>query len=320
MPSGLLIALNDGGPRMEITAGLRCPSFSGEWTSSNTSLTLTMNNYVAGSEVILLPKRSAGYSPPQPPNLIPTIGVLTGFTQSGANVTQTYWSSNGGTMVGGYPASVWQILPAGISGTSGFYIQDSTDFMAITTNTMVGYCVWRGAVTFKGSWSLPALSVPQSNLIVFGKWSAPGVTIECDGTAVTAYSDRNGDDDPATVTMTIAIFASGVAPQPGPGLNFFKNGQCMFSTTKRPFVYRRNTWTPSWSESDIGDNMIMLGVFGYDSSVANGWDYLKFAGLVRNGNSVRCGRGKVQYSWTSKYPLEGRRLTNIAVPSIPSMY
>ncbi|EOF7780998.1 DUF6453 family protein, partial [Enterobacter hormaechei] len=27
MPRGLLIDLNDGGKRMEITAGLRCPSF-----------------------------------------------------------------------------------------------------------------------------------------------------------------------------------------------------------------------------------------------------------------------------------------------------
>ncbi|WP_256632995.1 DUF6453 family protein, partial [Enterobacter hormaechei] len=26
MPTGLLIELNDGGKRMEITAGLRCPS------------------------------------------------------------------------------------------------------------------------------------------------------------------------------------------------------------------------------------------------------------------------------------------------------
>ncbi|WP_272887968.1 DUF6453 family protein, partial [Cronobacter sakazakii] len=29
MPSGLLIDLNDGGPVMEITAGLRCPSWCG---------------------------------------------------------------------------------------------------------------------------------------------------------------------------------------------------------------------------------------------------------------------------------------------------
>jgi hypothetical protein len=38
--------------------------------------------------------------------------------------------------------------------------------------------------------------------------------------------------------------------------------------------------------------MIMLGRYGYDSRVNGGWDYLKWAGLVRSGNSVRCARGK----------------------------
>lgn len=318
MPAGLLIDLNDGGPRMEITSGLRFPTFSGQWTTASTSLSLDIANYVPGSEVILLPRVCAAYSPPVGTSLVPSVGVLTGFTQSGSTVTQTYWDSKGDKLVRGFDASVWQILPA--STGSGMLIQDSTDFMSIALNTMAGFCVWRGSVTFTGTWALPDTIAPKSNYMVFGKWSHPSATVECDGTVVTAYEDRNGEDVPATVTITIAIFASGIAPTPGPGLNFFKNNACVFSTTNRPFIYNRKTWTPSWSWTDIGDNMIMLGVYGYDSNTNGGWDYMKLAGIVRSGNAIRCGRGRVRWRWTDRYALVGQRLTNIPVPCIPAMY
>ncbi|MDZ5666798.1 DUF6453 family protein, partial [Atlantibacter hermannii] len=113
---------------MEITSGLRCPTFSGQWTAASTSVSLDMANYVPGSEVILLPRVCAGYAPPVSPSIIPAVGVLTGFTQNGATVTQTYWDSKGDKLVRGFDASVWQILPA--SSGSGMLIQDSTDFMS----------------------------------------------------------------------------------------------------------------------------------------------------------------------------------------------
>lgn len=317
MPQGLLIDLNDGGARMEITAGLRCPSFGmvipEQWDVNQYQIP----DYVSGSQVVLMPRNTV-FMLYRGTNLIPTIGMLSGYSVSGSVITlNTWWSDNWGRLRS-FNSAVWQILPA--SQGNGLLIQDSTDFLSITDATMVGSCVWRGTVTFTGSWSTPLTGVSQDQYLVFAKWSADGVTVEFDGLRITAYQENDNDDVAATVTMQIAVFASGMTPTPGPGLNIFKNGVCMFSTTRRPFVYRNASWRPSWNWTDIGDSMIMLGRYGYDSRNSGGWDFLKWAGLIRSGNSVRAGRGRVVTRWTDKYSVVGQRLTSVTIPCIPSMY
>lgn len=304
---------------MEITAGLRCPSYSLSIGDAWDVNQYALPNYVPGSQVVIMPK-SCVYSLNRGTNLIASIAVLDSITVSGNTVTQNVWWSDNWGRAKSFPSTVWQILPA--SSGRGVLIQDSTDFMAITDNTMVGQCVWRGTVTVNGSWSPPDIpGLTRDQYLVFAKWSAPGVVIDYDGTTIRALAERDGSDVAASATMQIAIFASGVAPVPGPGLNMFNAaGNCVFSTTKRPFIYRQATWVPTWDGADIGDTMIMLGRFGYDSSLSGGWDWLKYAGLVRTGNVVRCGKGKVSSSWTDKYPVTGRRVTSIAVPCIDAMY
>ncbi|MOA40244.1 hypothetical protein D3C78_1620990 [compost metagenome] len=66
--------------------------------------------------------------------------------------------------------------------------------------------------------------------------------------------------------------------------------------------------------------MILLGRYGFNSEVYTGWDYIKWVGLIRNGNMVRAGRGRNVTSWTDQYRIETRRLTNLTVPLIESMY
>jgi hypothetical protein len=94
----------------------------------------------------------------------------------------------------------------------------------------------------------------------------------------------------------------------------------VFSTTRRPFVYRNQTYAPSWGNTDIGDRMILLGRYGYNSEVYTGWDYMKWAGLIRSGNLVRAGRGRNAASWTSQYSVVGRRLTSLSIPIIDAIY
>lgn len=319
MPSGLLLAPNDGGPRMEITAGLRCPSYSLSIPDTWDVNQYTLPNYVAGSQIVMMPK-SCVYSLNRGTNLIASIAVLDSITVSGGTVTQNVWWSDNWGRAKSFPATVWQILPA--SSGRGLLIQNSTDFMAITDNTMVGQCVWRGTVTINGAWTTPTITgLSRDQYLVFAKWDAPNVVIDYDGATIRVLAERDGNDVAASATLQIAIFASGIAPVPGRGLNMINAaGKCVFSTTKRPFVYRNATWVPNWNGTDIGNTMIMLGRFGYDSSLAGGWDWLKYAGLVRTGNVVRCGKGKVSSSWTDKYPVTGRRLTSIAVPCIDAMY
>ncbi|MBS6741258.1 MAG: hypothetical protein KH310_24745 [Enterobacteriaceae bacterium] len=317
MPSGLRIDLNDGGPVMEITAGMRCPSFCQQVSSAWDVNQYTIANYVAGSQIVVLPRNTV-FSMYRDTALIPTIGMFSGYSVSGNTITLNTWWSDNWQRVRTFDSTFWQILPA--ASGQGLFIQDSSDFLAITDATMVGSCVWRGTITFNGSWSTPTTVAPREKYLVFASWSADGVVIEFDGYTITATQELDGADIAATVTMTIAIFASGVAPVAGTGLNMFKNGTCVFSTTRRPFIYRNVTYTPGWDWQDIGPRMIMLGRYGYDSRVNGGWDYLKWAGLVRSGNSVRCSRGKTVSTWTSRYSAVGQRLTSLQIPCIESMY
>lgn len=320
MPSGLLIDLNDGGPRMEITAGMRCPSYllsvADAW---NVSQSITIPR-TAGSDVFVAPKNTVDMEY-YGPNLIPTIMMLDSCTVSGNTLAQNIWWSDSISHVQRtFAATVWEILPIS-TGSAGLLISNSTDFTAITNNTKAGFCVWRGDITFTGSWTTPTTSIPRSNYVVFAKWSAAGVTIEFDGNVITAYQERDGDNVAATVTMRVAIFASGIGPTPGTGLNIINaQGQCVFSTTSRPFVYLGNKYTPSWNNTDIGDSMIMLGRYGFQSIRADGWSRLKWAGLVRSGNVVRCARGRQVAVWDQNYSVVNRRLTGIDIPCIPAIY
>lgn len=317
MPQGLLIDLNDGNPRMEITAGLRCPSFCQQYSAAWDVNQYVIPGYVPNSQLVIMP-RDPVFMMYRGTNLIPTIGMFSGYSVAGSVITMnTWWSDNWGR-ARTFDTSVFQILPTG-SG-QGLFIRDSTDFLAITDATMVGSCVWQGTITFTGSWATPATVAPREKYLVFANWSQDGVTIEFDGYTITAYQERNGEDVAATVTMRVAIFASGVAPVPGTGLNIFKNGTCVFSTSRRPFVYTNGVVAPSWDWQDIGNTMVMLGRFGYDSATNGGWDFLKWVGLIRSGNLVRCAKGKTQTRWTDRYSVVGRRLTSIGIPCIPSMY
>lgn len=302
---------------MEITSGLRCPSFCQNLTEAWDTHTYTIKNYVAGSQVVLVPRDSV-FLIYRDASIMPTVGMLSGYSVSGNTITLNTWWSDNWTRSRTFSSSIWQILPA-VSG-AGMLIQDSTDFMSITDATMSGYCVWRGTVTFTGTWSTPATNISRDQYMVFARWSASGVVIDFDGYTITAVTERDGDDAKATVTMQIAIFASGVAPTPGTGLNIFKNSTCVFSTTKRPFIYRNQKLTPSWTDANIGNSMVLLGRWGFDSSTNGGWDYLKWAGLVMVGNSVRCGKGKVSATWTDRYPIQTRRLTSLSIPYIDAMY
>jgi hypothetical protein len=59
MPTGLLIELNDGGKRMEITAGLRCPSFGANFDSGYQKAKYAdIAGYVSG-QVLFIPHATA---------------------------------------------------------------------------------------------------------------------------------------------------------------------------------------------------------------------------------------------------------------------
>ncbi|PUY11028.1 DUF6453 family protein [Cronobacter sakazakii] len=318
MPSGLLIDLNDGGPVMEITAGLRCPSWCG--TVGGSGNIYNAPGYVAGAALVYAPYETAriydgGTS------LVPTVGCLSGATQNGGSMIISSWYSVKGYNDILWPGTMWQIMPASQSGHTGLFISDSTDFTTITNGSIVGQCAWRGRVTFTGSWTPPDTGFARGTYLIFGKWSADGVTVEYDGTRVIATLERNGANVNATVTMDIVIFAVGAAPVAGPGLNFFNAaGQCTFSTTRRPFLYSNAYFRASKTSTDIGNRFIMLGRYGAKSDIQGGWCYAKYCGIVRSGNAVRIGRGYVATFWTSDYPVTFDIVSSTNILLLESMY
>lgn len=324
MGQGLYFNPADGGPVMEITAGLRCPTMCAQWNTQNwEEFTTTISNYVPGSTTFLMPRQAAVYRDPISPSLIPFVVMLTGYTISGNTVTQTWYKTNSSNVgVRPFDASLWQILPASQGSGTGLLIQNSTDWTAIPLATMAGFCVWRGTLTVAGEANLPATGYPQSQQIVFADWSAPGITIECDGSKIYAYKDELAyNDQPAAVTLNIAIFASGIAPTPSPGLNMFNSsGQCVFSLNKRPFIFTGASYVPSFNAVDVGPNMVPLGTYGFYSDVASGWTIFKLLGLVRDGNVVRLGAGKIKQRWTANYALQERRAVSLTMPLVPKMY
>ncbi len=320
MGQGLYINYNDGNPAMEITAGLRVPIFSNDLPVAWDVDTYAIGNYMAGSDLLVLPKDCL-YMATRGTNLVPTIGMFTGYTQNGSNITlNTWWSDNWGRKRT-FASSIWQIAPKS-SGNSGLLISDSTDFTVLPMNGSLAYCCWSGTVTINGEWATPTINgLNRSQYIVFAKWDADGVTVEFDGNKIYVSVDRNGDNVSASVTMRIVIFAPNIYPNRATGLTFVNSSnQCTFSTEYRPFVYNGFTYTPNWSYQDIGNRMIMLGRYGYDSSTNGGWDWLKWAGLMMSGNSVRCSRGRVQSQWTDRYSVVGKRLTSLTIPCIDNMY
>ncbi|HFZ0819802.1 TPA: DUF6453 family protein [Enterobacter cloacae] len=322
MPSGLLIDLNDGGKPMEITAGLRCPSYGGAITGGvGKSTTATVSGYVAGSTVLFIPSET----------VISDYGIfmLQSVSISGATVTQK-WS---GASSPGLPnpaqvafsGTIWQILPVSQSSNIGLLIASSTDFTSITTASNVGMCIYKARVTVgKSGWNTPAIAgFDRSKYLVCCKWNSP-YTLDYNGSRLIFLNDgSNTTDQPMTGTVDVVIFAGGVAPVPAnPGLNIYNAaGQCTFSTAKRPFVFTGNNLTPSTTAQTVpGGGYVPVGRFGlripsYSSGQRiNHYHY----GLVMQNGSLRVGRG-AYVGWADRQ-LANQGVTPISLPVIPDMY
>lgn len=322
MPSGLLIDLNDGGKPMEITAGLRCPSFGGAIVGGVGKVnTVSVSGYVSGSNILFIPSET----------VISDIGIfkLDSVTISGASITQN-WS---GASTSGLPTpqrvafsgTLWQILPVSQGSNVGLLVQSSTDFTAITTAANVGVCIYAARVTVGTSgWTTPAIAgYDRNKYLVCCKWDSP-YTLDYNGSRLLFLNDgSNITDQPMSGTVDVVIFSGGVAPSPAnPGLNIYNSaGQCTFSTAKRPFVYLGTNITPSKTAQSVsGGGYIPVGRFGLRVPSYSSGDrvYHYHYGLIMQEGNIRVGRGA--YVGWSAYALADEGVTPISLPVIPDMY
>lgn len=320
MPSGLLIDLNDGGKPMEITAGLRCPSFGAIFNAGyQKPKYVDISEYITGAQVLFIPYATSYMDSG-------LLHKLNSVTISGSRVTQNSTmkaldiSERESTYT--FPGSVWQIFPAGQRNGVGLLISDSTDFTSITNATQSGQCIWKGTVNVPtGGWAVPTIAgYDKSKYIVFGRCDS-GNTVDFDGNTVRFFNPPStNDDSPGTGTIDIVIFASGVTPQPGTGLNIFNAaGTCTFSTTKRPFVYLNKLWSPSTSAVSVDGGYVPLGRFGLMVHMVNNiYIYRLFGIKMQNGNvSVQGGK----YLGREQYAIFGNNtVTPLTLPVLPDMY
>ncbi|RAM39860.1 hypothetical protein DOZ52_26800, partial [Enterobacter hormaechei] len=197
MPKGLLIDLNDGGKRMEITAGLRCPSFGAYFDSGYQKAKYAdVAGYVSGAQVLFIPHATAYLDSG-------LLHKMNSVTISGGRVTQNSTmkdvsiSERESTYT--FPGSIWQIFPPGQRKGEGLLIDDSTDFLAITNATQSGQCIWKGTVNVPtGGWAVPTIAgYDKSKYIVFGRCNS-GNTVDFDGNTVRFFSPPSTNDDAPT--------------------------------------------------------------------------------------------------------------------------
>ena len=320
MPTGLRIDYNDGSKVMEITAGLRCPSFGGRFPNGyGLNKYVDISGYVAGSQVVVMPYETVRLE-------TGLLHKLNSVTVSGARVTQNAvmktFDTGERASTYTFPGSVWQIFPVGQKSGFGLFISESTDFTAITNATQSGQCIWQGTVSVPlGGWAVPTISgYNKNNYVVFGRCNS-GNTIDFDGTTIRFYQPPSGRGHrPTTGTIDIVIFASGVVPTPGNGLTILNAaGQCTFSTVKRPFVFLGGMWKPSTAGVSIGNGYVPLGRYGFnvntDGGVYTFWMY---------GIRIQNGQASVQggvYVGFDQYAIFGNnQVTDLNLPVLPDMY
>lgn len=315
MGRGLLIDYNDGSPRMEITAGLRCPSFAGQTANVPQGGGVVSVAKTSGSTMFMLPSNTTTVTY-RPNFLVPDIAMLTGFVDNGnGTVTQTDWGTDPKRRPWTYAATFVEILAISQSGNRGLLIQDSTDFTAIPLTQNFMGCVWYGNFTVSGRTPLPVSGVP------FGSWDAAGVSLAFDGTNLMAFQvgDQYGDI-PATITIRLAIFAT-KQPVPGRGLTFVNaTGQVTFSTTSKPFVFLNEYWNPAAGAKNIAGKMVMICKTGFRSKANSGWDSLKDKGIVMSGSAVYTASNATAAVWTAQYTIDNEQTLNFNIPLIPAFY
>ncbi|HGH3373795.1 TPA: DUF6453 family protein [Kluyvera cryocrescens] len=318
MPVGLHIEFADGGPDMNITAGMRglkyVGSFGDGWGASQ-----TFPEIVPGSAVYLTPystyRTIGNWTNGQ-------IQLLNGYSVNGQIVTQQYGGNNWGG--GSFHASVWQVDKS--SPKSGLLIADSSDFTSISNNLALGFCVFRGVVTINGYW-YPPIPPGATGVTVFAKFDNPGATLFYAGGAISSWGNNGTDTYQPAVTAKIVVFASGIEPVPQQGgLNMWNAaGKCTFSSGNRPFItYGRTVGLYATGWSATGGDMVQLcctgtGVHGQDRGNT---EWTKAMGVSMSSGAVSAGWGPEIRKNTDYYPDDQTTfyVPGFSVLAIPDIY
>lgn len=321
MGAGILIEYNDGRPRMEITAGLRAPSFCTNFNQRcQSDKTLTVNTPLTpGSQLIVV--------------LTNPVEVVEVFDQTLVIPDPMYVSSisrngdggitlHGADALGAYSGlpqwagTIMEVLPVG-SRNAGLLVANSTDFTAISNVARLMTCRYAQRVHVNGSMPLPVGGIP------FARWDDPNVSVGFDGGSIIVRNAAYGgiDDVGAAVDMELVIF-NNTPPSPGTGITMTNNaGQVTFSTVNKPFVFN-GTVDLSVGWQNIGNSLIQLSYTGALIENNSGYNHVRMNGIRMAGNVVGAAKNRVIGNYSrQQFQMPNR---NVVVPTplivLPNMY
>lgn len=291
MPEGILIDYNDGRPVMEITAGLRAPSFCTTFSGYGTGANQFQINtpLISGSTAFVFPTRPVDVQEFQDNQTWIVLPMyMTSVTRNGDSGIII-----NGTNQGSYPripnwaGTVFEILPAATY-NEGLLVQNSTDFTAISNRSTLMTCAYSGTVTVNGSMILPVSGLP------FARWDNPNVSVGFDGSQIIVrdISYTGSDDVAASATIDLIIF-NNTPPIAGDGITMTNPaGQVTFSTVRRPLVYDSMiNITDNYQYT--GSKYIQLCFTGANGRRIGDSDNIRYKGIVMSGGSVRSERNLV---------------------------
>lgn len=324
MGAGLFIDYLDGTRPIEVTAGMQVPSWLATVAEaySGATLTIPLPGRIQGSTLMVIPTSTAQLYRNS------TIAYFTGFVDNGSSVTLQMTSTSGGNVTDASPAvSVYQTPPAGMS--AGLLIQDAPNFTLITAAQSCCRVLFQGRITFNGNWAIPAYEgIDPEKMIIAAHWSAPDVAVartsaynnklKISTPRITAYAQGQQEDwHPRDITMDIIVYGPGFPDAGNAGMAIWNaNGNCVFSTSKRPFVVK-SRWAKSQSASDV-DGMIVLDMPGYWVWKSGSGVKFQRMGYVRNGLSLSVQAGEYV---TGIYAVSDRSIiSSISTLILPPLY
>lgn len=321
MGAGILIDYNDGRPVMEITAGLRAPSFcTSFYQRCQSDKTLTINTPLTpGSDLVVVLTSPVEVMEVFDQTLVlPDPFYITSIQRNGdSGITlrgeDAYNAYSGLPSWGGV---IMEVLPVG-SRNAGLLVANSTDFTAISNVSRLMTCQYAQRVWVNGSMPLPVSGVP------FARWDDGNVSVGFDGGSIIVRNASYGgiDDVGAAVEMALVIF-NNTPPTPGNGITMTNNqGQVTFSTVNKPFVYDRLI-NIGGGDQYIGNSLVQLSYTGALIENNGGYNHVRMNGIRMAGNNVRIAKNRVIGNYSRRqFLMPGK---NIAVPTpllvIPNIY
>lgn len=321
MGAGILIEYNDGRPRMEITAGLRAPSFCTNFNQRcQSDKTLTVNTPLTpGSQLIVVLTNPVEVVEVFDQTLvIPDPMFVTSISRNGDGGITLHGADALGAYSGlpTWVGTIMEVLPVG-SRNAGLLVANSTDFTAISNVARLMTCRYAQRVHVNGSMPLPVGGVP------FARWDDPNVSVGFDGGSIIVRNAAYGgiDDVGAAVDMELVIF-NNTPPSPGTGITMTNNaGQVTFSTVNKPFVFN-GTVDLSAGWQNIGNSLIQLSYTGALIENNSGYNHVRMNGIRMAGSVVGAAKNRVMGNYSrQQFQMPNR---NVVVPTplivLPNMY